>query len=351
VDPPLAEKNNMSQVFYRKYRPQSFEDVAGQENTVKILKNAVAKKRIAHAYLFSGPRGTGKTTVARILAREAGSAEEDIIEIDAASSRGIDEARALREAVRMVPFRSQYKTYIIDEVHMLTKESFNALLKTLEEPPEHAIFILATTELAKVPDTIVSRTQHFQFNKIAIPDIVGELKKISSEEKLVAEDDALKLIAFFADGSLRDAENILFQIASGGEKNIKEKDARMLLGAPEEESVEKIIKAAFGKNVEEVLKLLDKVLEEGIDPALLGKLLLRSLRAIYFLALDPKTERFLEREFSSDEIESFKSMVPADAGCAEQALRQIMESLDIHTDDYSASLPLELALIKIATYK
>src|SRR3989344_3591246 len=350
VDPPLAEKNNMSQVFYRKYRPQSFEDVAGQENTVKILKNAVAKKRIAHAYLFSGPRGTGKTTVARILAREAGSAEEDIIEIDAASSRGIDEARALREAVRMVPFRSQYKTYIIDEVHMLTKESFNALLKTLEEPPEHAIFILATTELAKVPDTIVSRTQHFQFNKIAIPDIVGELKKISLEEKLAAEDDALKLIAFFADGSLRDAENILFQIAGLGEKNIKEESVRALLGAPDGESVEKIIKAAFGNNVEEVLGLLDKVLEKGIDPALLGKLLLRSFRAIYFLALDPKTERILEREFSSDEVVSFKTMVPADAERAEQALRQIMDSLEIRTDDYSASLPLELALIKIAAY-
>src|SRR3989344_2055770 len=197
VDPPLAEKNNMSQVFYRKYRPQSFEDVAGQENTVKILKNAVAKKRIAHAYLFSGPRGTGKTTVARILAREAGSAEEDIIEIDAASSRGIDEARALREAVRMVPFRSQYKTYIIDEVHMLTKESFNALLKTLEEPPEHAIFILATTELAKVPDTIVSRTQHFQFNKIAIPDIVGELKKNIFGRKTRSRRRRFKTYRFF----------------------------------------------------------------------------------------------------------------------------------------------------------
>src|SRR3989338_8420740 len=212
----------MTEVYYRKYRPKAFSEAVGQEAAVKILQNAISKKKLAHAYLFSGPRGTGKTTVARILAREAGCAEEDVIEIDAASSRGIDEARELREAVRVLPLRSPYKVYIIDEVHMLTKEAFNALLKTLEEPPEHAIFILATTELHKVLDTIVSRTQHFEFHKISIPDIISELKKICREENIKIEDDAMKLIAFFSDGALRDAESILFQISTLGEKNIKE---------------------------------------------------------------------------------------------------------------------------------
>src|SRR3990167_9984640 len=166
-------------VFYRKYRPQKFDEIIGQENTVKILKNAIKENRLAHAYLFAGPRGTGKTTIARILAREAGCAEEDIVEIDAASSRGIDEARALREAVHILPLRSRYKIYIIDEVHMLTKEAFNALLKTLEEPPKHTIFILATTELAKVPDTVASRTQRFESTKIGLADIIKELRIIT----------------------------------------------------------------------------------------------------------------------------------------------------------------------------
>lgn len=341
------EKNNL--VYYRKYRPQKFEDVIGQDNIVRILKNAISKKRLAHAYLFSGPRGTGKTTVARILAREAGCFDEDIVEIDAASSRGIDEARALREAVYVLPMRSPRKVYIIDEVHMLTKEAFNALLKTLEEPPEHVIFILATTEPQKVLDTIVSRTQHFEFHKISILDIVLELKKICQKEGIKIEDDAMKLIAFFADGALRDAENILFQVATLGEKSIKEEDVRALLGAPEEESVNNITKLALDKSVKEMLKILDGVLESGIEPNLLGKLLLRNFRAIYFLALDAGTREILAHEFSEDEIQFFASLASDKTHCG-FAVEQILFALNSFTDDAIAHMPLELALIKIATF-
>lgn len=340
----------MTEVYYRKYRPKAFSEVVGQEATITILQNAISRKRLAHAYLFAGPRGTGKTTVARILAREAGSFDEDIIEIDAASSRGIDEARELREAVRSLPMRSTYKVYIIDEVHMLTREAFNALLKTLEEPPAHAIFILATTELEKVPDTVRSRTQVFEFGKIGIGDIVGELQKIAKMEKLDADDDALKLIAFFAEGSLRDAENLLFQI-SGGEAKISEKNARLFLGAPEEESVRGLLKNALDKNIAETLSAYGEILEGGVDPTLLQRLVLRDTRGAYFLALDAKTENLLQREFSKDEIIFLKEL----AGAGEQhlcfAFKSLLDARKTLTDDYLKSIPLELALIKIATYK
>ncbi|KKT42240.1 DNA polymerase III, subunit gamma and tau [Candidatus Giovannonibacteria bacterium RIFCSPHIGHO2_02_43_13] len=336
-------------VFYRKYRPQKFDEIIGQENTVKILKNAIKENRLAHAYLFAGPRGTGKTTIARILAREAGCAEEDIVEIDAASSRGIDEARALREAAHVLPMRSAHKIYIIDEVHMLTKEAFNALLKILEEPPKHTIFILATTELSKVPETVVSRTQRFEFSKISIPDILKELNIIAKAENIKAEDDALKLVAFFADGSLRDAENIFFQITSAGEKIVKEEDVRLLLGAPKEEDVNNILKFVFEKNAAELIKTLDDVLEEGRDPSLILRLLLRSFRAIYFLAVDAKIESVLAHEFSDDEIVLLRTFAQKGAKAAEFAFREVLDASRVKTDDYTASYPLELALIRIAT--
>lgn len=350
-------EKSQSIVFARKYRPQTFKEVLGQDHIVRILENAVSKNRVSHAYLFSGPRGTGKTTVARILAREIGCEPEDIVEIDAASSRGIDEARALREAAQFLPMRSPKKVYIIDEVHMLTKEAFNALLKTLEEPPEHVVFILATTELAKVIDTIVSRTQQFSFHKISIPDIVRELKRIAAAEKLKIEDDALKLIAFLADGSLRDAENMLLQIQSVGKDMIKEDDVRLMLGAPPEESTNIIMQHSIKGEAATMLGEFDVVLKQGIDPQMLAKLLLRNFRALYFLGLDKNTDKMLLQEFSQEEINNFNKILeslPASEKISkiqflENAVSYLLNAVRTPLDDFLPQLPLELALIKIAT--
>ena len=347
-----------SVVFYRKYRPKTLKEIVGQVHVVTILERALEQHRVAHAYLFSGPRGTGKTTIARIIARELGCMPEDIVEIDAASSRGIDEARALRDAVHFLPLRSPKKVYIIDEAHMLTKEAFNALLKTLEEPPEHVVFILATTELEKVPDTIVSRTQHFSFNKIAIPDIVRELARIAKIEKLSIEEDALKLIAFFADGALRDAENLLFQVQGLGEKTTTERDVRMVLGAPEEESTNKILEYALAGEANEMLKMLDTVLHEGTDPKMLSRLLLRNARALYLLLADPATKNILQEEFTKEELERFfvtlqkiqnESNAKAALSRLEFTVALLLEAARQPADDFLAHIPLELALLKIAT--
>ena len=340
-------------VFARKYRPSSWKEVVGQDHVINVLINAIAQDRVAHAYLFAGPRGTGKTTVARILAKELKCESEDIIEIDAASSRGIDEARALRDAVRFLPMRSPKKVYIIDEVHMLTKEAFNALLKTLEEPPEHAVFVLATTEPEKVLDTIVSRTQHFTFHKISIPDIVKELDRIAKAEEFEIADDALKFIAFLADGSLRDAENILLQVQSTGRKEISEDDVRLMLGAPPEKATNVIMERALKKETAQMLEAFDETMRQGIDPQMLGKLMLRNFRAMYFLALDPTTAALLSAEFSNEEIEKLKqyvNTVPDNrAQTLEHAVGHLLNALRMPTDDFLPQLPLELALIKIAT--
>lgn len=347
---------NEHTVLYRKYRPQSFNEVVGQSHITTVLQNALAQNRVAHAYLFSGPRGTGKTTIARILAHEVGASPEDTIEIDAASSRGIDEARALREAVHFLPLRSPKKVYIIDEVHMLTKEAFNALLKTLEEPPLHVIFILATTEPHKVLDTIISRTQHFAFRKIALGDIVKELTRIAKIEKMSIDDAAIKLLAFFADGGLRDAENLLLQASSLGEKQISEQDVRLMLGAPAEESLHQIIRAAAEGNVVNTLKSFDEMMGHGFDPAVVGRLLIRSLRALYFATLDERLRKSLEEEFSQDSLarlldissalKAREGVVPA--AWLENSLGHILKALQMPLDDAFAHLPLELALVKIS---
>lgn len=274
----------MGQALYRKYRSKSFDDVVGQEHITSTLKKAIKNGRVAHAYLFTGPRGVGKTSVARILAHSVNdldytdeSVHLDIIEIDAASNRRIDEIRELRDKVHTVPTSAKYKVYIIDEVHMLTREAFNALLKTLEEPPAHCIFILATTEAHKLPETIVSRTQRFEFKPIGKTQVARHLADIAKQEKLTVEEPALELIAEHGQGSFRDSIGLLDQLSAQDGK-ITEVDVREFLGLPALTAITAMVDAISSGDSPKVLESLDQLREQGGDPATTARLLAAELR-------------------------------------------------------------------------
>ena len=245
--------------LYRKYRPETFSDVVGQEQAVNLLTSSIKQKKISHAYLFCGSRGTGKTTVARILARDIGCNPEDVIEIDAASNRGIDEIRALRDAVRTSPFSSAYKVYIVDEAHMLTKEAANALLKTLEEPPSHVVFILATTDPDKLPQTIVSRCQKVVFNQPELKVLSDRLIFVAEKEEKKLDVESSELIAKHGKGSYRDALGILEQVIAISGKTIKHDDVVITLGAPEKESLLVLLEAICTKNGKGILETIKNI--------------------------------------------------------------------------------------------
>ena len=270
--------------MYRLYRSRKFEDVVGQDHVTTTLKNALKLNRLSHAYLFVGPRGVGKTSVARILAHEANqlpydgqSNHLDIVEIDGASNRGIDEIRDLREKVHLAPASSRYKVYIIDEVHMLTPPAFSALLKTLEEPPAHVIFILATTEGHKIPPTIISRTQRFTFLPIKPEQTEEHLAKIMAKEKLTAEPEALKLIAYHGFGSLRDSLGLLDQLSSAPGV-ITAQDVGRLIGLAPDAVVDQLMAAVAGSQAEAISRTIDQVRSKGVSPALLARQLIDKLR-------------------------------------------------------------------------
>jgi DNA polymerase-3 subunit gamma/tau len=276
----------MGRALYRKYRPTSFEDAVGQEHITKTLKQAIKNGKISHAYLFTGPRGIGKTSVARILAHEVNSlAYEDdsihldIIEIDAASNRRIDEIRELRDKVHIAPTSSKYKVYIIDEVHMLTREAFNALLKTLEEPPAHCIFILATTEVHKLPETIISRTQRFSFKPADKQTLKDYLADIAKKEKISASTEALELLAEHGQGSFRDSMSLLDQLSTTGSK-ISADMVRTVLGLPAEAEITELIEYIKNGSSSELLSKLELLKGHGNNPVAIAAELSKQLRAL-----------------------------------------------------------------------
>lgn len=277
----------MGNALYRKYRSSSLDELIGQEHITKTLKNSLKTGKISHAYLFTGPRGVGKTSVARILAREVNNlpvnTQEhlDIIEIDAASNRRIDEIRDLRDKAQIAPSSAKYKVYIVDEVHMLTKEAFNALLKTLEEPPKHVIFILATTELHKLPETIVSRTQRFTFKPIETNDAVDHLLKIADKEKISIDKEAVSLIAEHGQGSFRDSLSFLDQIRhvhTDGSTKITTDDVASLIGLPPRENIEQLLKALVDNDGQAVLSTIQQLKERGVDATKIASEVSQQLR-------------------------------------------------------------------------
>ncbi len=277
------KKKTAHQALYRKYRSKSLDEIVGQIHITKTLAQAVAKGKISHAYLFTGPRGVGKTSIARILAHEINQmpyedevTKLDIIEIDAASNRRIDDIRDLRDKVHIAPVSAKYKVYIIDEVHMLTTESFNALLKTLEEPPAHVVFILATTEVHKLPATIVSRTQRHSFRSIPAPEVAKHLKMIAEEEKIDISDEALLMIAEYGEGSFRDSISILDQLSHSDEK-VTVETIEASLGVASDTQIQSLLQALKSGSTQDVLQQIEDFINQGFTPASIAEQLVKSL--------------------------------------------------------------------------
>ncbi len=267
----------MGKALYRKYRSKSLGEVVGQEHITRALDNALKSGAISHAYLFTGPRGVGKTSIARILAHEVNgfaydetSTHVDIIEIDAASNRRIDEVRDLRDKVHVVPSYGKYKVYIIDEVHMLTREAFNALLKTLEEPPAHVIFILATTEAHKLPETIISRTQHYAFRTVPLPQVTAHLAEIAQRENIAISGEALDLVARHGEGSFRDSISLLDQVRSYGD-SISLGDVEAVLGVAPEDGLRQLLTLLASGTAAEVVVLLQALQAQGVDAVVIAR--------------------------------------------------------------------------------
>lgn len=351
--------------LYRKWRSQDFDELVGQKHIVQTLKNAISQNRISHAYLFCGPRGTGKTSIARIFAKALNCANGttgspcgkcgnctkirdghsvDVIEIDAASNRGIDEIRDLREKVRYAPVEGKYKVYIIDEVHMLTSEAFNALLKTLEEPPSHVIFVLATTEAAKVPVTIESRCQRLDFSRISMEEVKDHLAKISKSEGFSIEDKALDLVARSGEGSMRDSVSLLDQLVSYAGNIITVDHVVELLGTASEEMLFSLADAVSKKDTAAVLNLLRDAIDKGRSASQIARDMIMHFRNLLFVILKVSEALEITKEHV---LRLEKQSALFDVGTVKNIIRVLSRSeLDMKWHPH-ARLVLEVGLLEV----
>ena len=362
----------MSETLYRKYRPKNFSEIIGQQHIVQTLSNTVKNNRLGQAYLFTGPRGTGKTSIARILAKtinctdlkDAITCEKcpaclaigagrslDIIEIDAASNTGVDNIRELKETINLPPTSLKYKVYIIDEVHMLSTGAFNALLKTLEEPPAHVVFILATTEIHKVPETILSRCQRFDFTRLPLKNIIEKLSLIAKQEEVSIDTDSLEMIAIAAEGGMRDAESLLGQIISLEDKNITKKEVESILGTTDRNFAYALTELLAENNATEAIQKINTLVSDGYDLQVFNKTLINYLRQLMLLKISPELQASFSYEMTSEQLQ--KTL----AQCEKIELAKILNLINLFLEaqnKISASvmpqLPLEIAIIK-ATQK
>jgi DNA polymerase-3 subunit gamma/tau len=358
-----------AQALYRKWRPQTFDAVVGQEHITRTLRNALRASRVGHAYLFTGPRGTGKTTMARLLAKAVNCLAEapddrpcnacticqalnegrllDLIEIDAASNRGIDEIRDLRERVGFRPNEARYKVYVIDEVHMLTEPAFNALLKTLEEPPPHIIFVLATTEPHKIPETILSRCQRFDFRRLTVDEIVGRLSDLARREDLAFEPQALTAIARHATGSLRDSESLLDQLIAYGDETITLAQVQAVLGTGSFRVVSDLVGHLAANDVAGGLDAINQAIDDGIAPGQLNRQVVEYLRGLMLIQVGDGDQLLNLPQETLEIMRDQAARIP---------FRQVVQSLKLFNDAGRAlkaslhpQLPLELAFVEAVT--
>mgnify|MGYP002630452053 CR=1 FL=1 len=346
-----AVEERVSLALYRKYRPGVFDDFRDQDQIVKVLEAAVAQQKIAHAYLFAGGRGTGKTSMARALAHAVGTSDQDIYEMDAASNRGIDEIRELRDGVSTLPFESTYKFYIIDEAHALTPQAWQALLKTLEEPPSHAVFVLATTELDRVPDTIISRCQTFKFKKPSHETLKKLSLDVAKKEGATLSPAGAELIALMGDGSFRDTLGILQKVLTvSKDKTLSEEEVAAVVGAPSSVAVNDFLQALARKDAGAAVEVFHTALQGGVEPKVFLLLVVTKVRSVLLLRFVPGLRKQFAEQFSeSDQAILAELAGPAGAAINANLLAELITALLEVAHAPIPAIPLELALYRVAS--